>query len=129
MSKINCPYCDHKPFRNDTGLDWHLKRFHSGAPIEKEQKSNHDFRNAEMKQQHQKFEQTIEKINSRLDVHTKRDSWLSNRIEQIEERTKNKAVKFKCNLQQESHCTISPTKPKIPFSEIRISLPGCKSSS
>jgi hypothetical protein len=33
MRKINCPYCNHKPFRNDTGLNWHLKRFHENNSV------------------------------------------------------------------------------------------------
>lgn len=31
-NKILCPHCDHKPFRNESGLTWHLGRRHGLKP-------------------------------------------------------------------------------------------------
>lgn len=28
MSKINCPYCNHAPFRNESGRKWHVEHIH-----------------------------------------------------------------------------------------------------
>lgn len=36
VTKITCPKCDHKPFRNETGLAWHLERRHGAEVAEPE---------------------------------------------------------------------------------------------
>lgn len=38
-NKILCPHCNHKPFRNETGLAWHLQHQH-GNLIESQNKDN-----------------------------------------------------------------------------------------
>jgi len=40
MSKITCEHCDHKPFRTERGLSWHLENIH-GIRVEDEPAGSH----------------------------------------------------------------------------------------
>jgi DNA anti-recombination protein RmuC len=38
--EILCPHCDHKPFRNETGLEWHIEHQHGSITKKKEKAVN-----------------------------------------------------------------------------------------
>ncbi len=92
VSKMNCPHCNHKPFRNETGLKWHLEHIHgnvkpgsgfSRGPIQdnklkKDDPADHEQNLVELKRESE------EKLDTRLRIFTERDAWLSERITKLE---------------------------------------------
>ena len=92
VSKINCPHCNHKPFRTETGLKWHLEHIHdnvkpssdfSRGPIQDKKLEKDD--SASHEQNLLKFKREIEeKLDARLWIFTERDAWLSERIAKLE---------------------------------------------
>ena len=93
MTTINCPYCNHKPFRNETGLSWHLEHIH-GEKKSSPTSSMDSLRSDEPRQADNKvyardmtelMREIKEEVNSRLDIFTQRDEWLSGRITKLEQ--------------------------------------------
>lgn len=66
VTKITCPECD-KTFKTETSLNWHLEHIHAKAQSE----TNSDGPVEDM-------------ITARLNIFTKRNAWLSSRIEKLE---------------------------------------------
>ncbi len=95
MSRIKCPHCDHKPFRSENGLKWHLEHIHQKGEHKAEANSKprlfeaRDIITIKNKPPSAHVHEVEEKINSRLDIHLKRQAWLSERISALEQTIQN----------------------------------------
>jgi hypothetical protein len=90
MPRIKCPHCNHKLFKTENGLKWHLDHIHGkvkyGSGISMKPRPDSELQETDGNQQNlQNFKREIEeRVNSRLSIFTKRDAWLSDRISELE---------------------------------------------
>ena len=102
--KIFCPQCDQK-FKTETGRDWHIDHIHSlpkqstglisltgTKPVATGRVAAQSADQAglqrdsfELKNLVNRMDEVEESLNCRLDIGLKRASWLSERIERLEE--------------------------------------------
>lgn len=94
MPRLKCPHCNHKLFRTENGLKWHLDHIHgkikyrSGISMKSPPGSElHEVDGNQQNLQNLKRE-IEERVNSRLSIFTQRDAWLSDRISELEKSLK-----------------------------------------
>ncbi len=99
MPSIKCPHCNHKPFRGNNGLKWHLEHIHgtTNNSVILKQELVALFEKHRNKQAMKKVTEIDEKVNSRFDIFLRRDCWLSDRISELERNVKNhRTAKANC---------------------------------
>ncbi len=80
MGRQRCPHCSHEPFKTENGLRWHLKYIHGQMDYPQSTTG----RLAESTGQNS-LNHLEARMDSRFNIHIRRDEWLSDRIRRLEE--------------------------------------------